>query len=82
MYYSELCEQLTKFVQGEVSLSKINTCFNQYWVRIFNNEKHENEDIIVKVQILQIAVEAYSVGRYLKEDLIHTINQFAMEAEV
>ena len=81
MYYSELCEQLTKFVQGEVPLSKIHTCFNQYWVRIFNDSEQENEDIIVKVQILQIAVEAYSVGRYLKEDLIQTINQFTIEAE-
>jgi hypothetical protein len=79
MYYSELCNELDKFIRGELSLSIIQNCFSRYWSRVRNNGDSENEDIIAKVEILQIAVDAYGSGKFLKEDLWHMIHQYTSD---
>ncbi len=75
MYYPELCKELKKFIRGDMSLSAIKDCFYRYWRRIQKNGI-ENEDNIAKVEILQIAVEAYGSGHYLEEDLWDTIHEY------
>ncbi|MFX1519141.1 MAG: hypothetical protein ACFFCD_04400 [Promethearchaeota archaeon] len=80
MYYSELCNELDKFIRGELSLSIIQDCFSRYWKRVRNNGS-ENEDIIAKVEMLQIAVDAYGSGHFLKEDLWHVIHQHTSEID-
>lgn len=83
MHYPELIRELLRFIRGDVSFSAIQNCFCQYWERVRNNGGMlcENEDLIAKVEILQIAVEAYGCGRYIKEDLFQTINQFALDVD-
>jgi len=83
MHYPELCRELLRFIRGDISISTIQNCFCKYWDRVRDNGGLliENEDIVAKVQILQIAVEAYGCGRYIKEDLFQTISQFALEID-
>ncbi|WP_287582364.1 hypothetical protein [Candidatus Borrarchaeum sp.] len=83
MNYPELIRELLRFIQGDISLSAAQNCFYRYWERVEDNGGIfcENEDIMVKVEILQIAVEAYSCGRYIKEELFQTINQFALDVD-
>ena len=81
MYYSELFNELDKFIRGELSLSIIQDCFSRYWCSVRNKGNSENEDIIAKVEILQIAVNAYGSGHFLKEDLWHIIHQYTSDVD-
>ena len=57
-------------------------CFYRFWDRVRNNgNNREDEDIIAKVEILHIAVDAYGSGHFLKEDLRHTIHQYASDVD-
>ncbi len=77
MHYSELCNELNKFLQGGVPLSTIKDCFSLYWNNVDEQGNHENN--IAKVELLHIAVEAYESGWYSKEDLQKTFLHYSSE---
>ncbi len=79
MQYSELCNELNNFLREETPLSAIKDCFSLYWNEV--QEKGDTDENIAKVEILQIAVEAYENGHFSIEDLRETIVHYSSGAK-
>lgn len=77
MQFLDLLKELNKFMQGEVSLSVIKDCFPLYWNRVY--EKDDPVNNIAKAEILQVAVSAFELGEFSKEDLREIIYHYSSE---
>jgi hypothetical protein len=75
MSFKGMCQELNKFVQGEVSLPTIKDDLYLYWNSV--DENGDNAENIAKAEILHIAVEAYESESFSKMALIRIIHQYS-----
>ena len=65
--FSDLCKELRDFIQGNASLSTVKDFFSVFWNSV--EDKQINDEIIAKTEILEIAVNSYENGYFLRDDL-------------
>ncbi len=66
--FSDLCNELRDFIQGNASLSTVKDFFSVFWNSVEN--KHDiNDEVIAKTEILEIAVKSFEKGYFIKDDL-------------
>ena len=65
--FSDLCKELRDFIEGNASLSTVKDFFSVFWNSV--EDKYINDEIIAKTEILEIAVNSYENGYFVREDL-------------
>ena len=73
--YSDLCRELKDFIQGNTSLSTVKDFLSVFWNSAHSKQKID-DDIIAKVEILNIAVEAYENGDFTIDDLQQILQDY------
>ena len=66
--FSDLCKELRDFIQGNASLSTVRDFFTVFWNGV--EDQHDvNDEVIAKTEILEIAVNSFENGYFIKDDL-------------
>jgi hypothetical protein len=66
--FSDLCKELRDFIEGNASLSTVKDFFTVFWNSV--EDQHDiNDEVIAKTEILEIAVNSFENGYFIKDDL-------------